>query len=94
MTRQNLCDSGATQCAAISTRDQLGILDTYDSGQLRIVMNDTVAQFGHGRLVRATGKTQDIGGSTGGGSRRIVDDWEPPGWRLCLAASLGFGDMG
>ena len=44
-------------------------------------MNDAVAQFGHGRLVRKSGETLDIGGSTGGGSRRIIDSWEEPDWR-------------
>ena len=26
----------------------------------------------------------DIGGSTGGGSRRILDRWQPPDWREVL----------
>ena len=66
--RKNLCDSGATRFTVILTRHELGILEKHDSGQLRTVMNDAVTQFGHGRLVRDTGETRDIGGSTGGGS--------------------------
>ena len=69
---------------------QLGVLVKHDSGQLRRDMNDAVTQFGHGRLVRATGETQDIGGSTGGGSRRVIDDWVAPDWRQFLADSLDF----
>ena len=26
----------------------------------------------------------DVGGSTGGGSRRIIDGWQPPDWRQFL----------
>ena len=29
----------------------------------------------------------DIVGSTGGGSRRIHDDWQPPDWRECYDAN-------
>ena len=67
---------------------QLGILTRHDSGQLRRDMNGAVTQFGHGRLVRDDGETQDIGGSTGGGSRRVIDDGVAPDWRQFLADSL------
>ena len=33
------------------------------------------------RLRTARGDYLDIGGSTGGGSRRIIDTWQPPDWR-------------
>ena len=32
----------------------------------------------------ARGDYLDIGGSTGGGSRRIIDGWKPPDWRQFL----------
>ena len=39
---------------------------------------------GHGRLESATGVYLDIGGSTGGGARRVVDGWVAPDWREFL----------
>ena len=52
-----------------------------------------VTQHGHGRLVRRDGATQDIGGSTGGGSRRAIDDWVAPDWRQFLADALDFENI-
>ena len=45
----------------------------------------SVANTGHGRLRTARGDYLDIGGSTGGGSRRIIDSWQPPDWHAFLA---------
>jgi predicted rRNA methylase YqxC with S4 and FtsJ domains len=33
---------------------------------------------GHGRLRKSNGEFIDIGGSTGGFVRTVLDDWEPP----------------
>ena len=55
-------------------------------------MNDAVTQFGHGRVVHGDGETQDIGGSTVGGSRRAIDDWMAPGWRQFLADEFDWGE--
>ena len=41
------------------------------------VMDGAATQVGHGRLAR-DGGAQDIGGSTDGGSRRIIDAWMAP----------------
>ena len=46
----------------------------YDSGELTRVMKDAATQYGHGRIVIDDGETTDIGGRTGGGSRRAIDD--------------------
>ena len=63
---------------------QLDVLSQWHSGQLREHRNNAIAATGHGRLLRATGEVLDIGGSTGGGSRRILDNWQPPDWRKFL----------
>ena len=66
------------------TRTQLQLLDHWDTGILRKDLNEAVANLGHGRLRSAGGNYLDIGGSTGGGSRRIIDGWVPPDWRQFL----------
>ena len=38
----------------------------------------------HCGLRNVRGDYMDIGGSTGGGSRRILDRWQPPDWREVL----------
>ena len=57
-------------------------------------MSYAATQFWHGRLVRDDSETHDIGGNTGGGARRAVDDWVAPDWRQCLADSLDFEAIG
>ena len=51
---------------------------------MRDELNTAIRNFGHGRLENAAGDYMDIGGSTGGGSRRIIDGWQPPDWRQFL----------
>ena len=51
-------------------------------------MSYAATHHGHARLVREDGETQDIGGSTGGVSRRANDDWVAPDWRQFLADEL------
>ena len=55
-----------------------------ESGELLEKMNKAVAAWGHGSLRSADGRTLDIGGSTGGLSRRIIDDWVEPNWEEFL----------
>ena len=50
---------------------QVDILEQWDSGLLRAVLNEAIAASGHGRIQSTNGKHLDIGGSTGGASRRI-----------------------
>ena len=59
------------------TKKQWDLLDKWDSGQLLAERNDAILALGHGRLQNALGQKLDIGGSTGGGCRRIVDEWLP-----------------
>ena len=54
------------------------LLNHWDTGILRKELNEADAKLGHGRLRSAGGNYLDIGGSTGGGSRRIIDGWVPP----------------
>ena len=63
---------------------QLAILANYDSGFLIDELDNAIEKLGHARLQTQTGETLDIGGNTGGGSRRIIDGWVPPDWRQFL----------
>ena len=60
------------------------MLARWDSGELRDNRNQAVLAFGHGRLENALGDYLEWGGSAGGGSRRIIDGWQPPDWRTFL----------
>ena len=66
------------------TRWQLDVLERWDSGELLDNRNRAIVALGHGRLRTARGDYLDIGGSAGGGSRRIIDGWQPPDWRQFL----------
>ena len=66
------------------TPRQTDLLERYDSGTLLEELNGAIAAWGHGRLRSEAGEHLDIGGSTGGGSRRIIDGWTPPDWREFL----------
>ena len=76
--------AGSDQEAVIFSKSQLDVLKQWDRGLLRVALNQAIAEFGHGRLESQTGDFLDIGGSTGGGSRRIIDDWVPRDWREFL----------
>ena len=81
---------GASQPAArgqeekTCTRREFQVLQDWDNGKLREDLNKAIVALGHGRLTTASGHHLDIGGSTGGGSRRIIDGWRPPAWREFL----------
>ena len=81
---------GASQPAArgqeekTCTRREFQVLQDWDNGKLREDLNKAIVALGHGRLTTASGDYLDIGGSTGGGSRRIIDGWQPPDWREFL----------
>ena len=82
--RHELQSPGASQPAVhgqdvqIFTRRQLDLLRELDNGNLLYYRNKAVADLGHGRLTAPTGEFMDIGGSVGGGSRRIIDSWRAP----------------
>jgi hypothetical protein len=60
------------------TPKQLRVLQEYRSGELRRQANKLTKIFGHGRLKKEDDSFVDIGGSTGGFVRTVLDDWEPP----------------
>ena len=72
-----LQNAGCRQPARQFTPRQLELLDRYDNGELLTIRNNAIQALGHGRLINTRGETLDIGGSTGGGSRRILDSWHP-----------------
>ena len=57
---------------------QQQVLKEYESGELRRKANNLTMKSGHGRLKREDESFVDIGGSTGGFVRTVLDDWEPP----------------
>jgi len=58
--------------------EQQRVLQEYHSGFLRIQANKLTMISGHGRLKNDDCSFVDIGGSTGGFVRTVLDDWEPP----------------
>jgi predicted rRNA methylase YqxC with S4 and FtsJ domains len=62
---------------ALSLQQQK-IVEDYRSGELLRQANNLTILSGHGRLKKEDGSYQDIGGSTGGFVRIVLDDWEPP----------------
>ena len=60
------------------TDRQLEVLKQPRSGWLRNEANKLTLISGHGRLKREDGSFVDIGGSTGGFVRTVLDDWDPP----------------
>ena len=63
------------------TARELEVLRNWESGRLREELNLAIWNFGHGRMENAAGNYMDIGGSTGGLTRKILDDWRQPGWQ-------------
>ena len=57
---------------------QQAVLQEYQSGELRTEANRLTMISGHGRLKHEDLSFVDIGGSTGGFVRTLLDDWEPP----------------
>ena len=57
---------------------QLLALQQYQTGELRQRANNLTEISGHGRLKREDDTFVDIGRSTGGYVRVVMDDWEPP----------------
>ena len=68
-------------CPFFHTEDQLTdqevkSLKLLKSGDLRRSANAAIAAFGHGTLRRADGVKAEIGGSTGGITRCLLDGYE------------------
>ena len=60
------------------TRNQLDLLNQYDFGELLDQVNRLTLLSGNGRLRRSDGSHVDIGGSTGGWTRKALYGWTPP----------------
>jgi len=60
------------------TSKQLRVLQDYHRGELRNQANKFTVISGHGRLKKEDNSFVDIGGSTGGFVRTVLDDFEPP----------------
>ena len=59
------------------TRVQHDLLRQLDDGRLRARANEAIRAYGHGTVHRSDGQTVEIGGSTGGVTRRLLDGEEP-----------------
>ena len=75
---QERCKGKGKTEAKPLTRKQLRVLQDYQSGELRKEANRLTLDSGHGRLRKEEKSFVDIGGSTGGFVRTVLDDWEPP----------------
>ena len=53
-------------------------MELYDAGTLVAEANRLILMSGNGRLRRSDGTFVDMGGSTGGYTRTVLYDWEPP----------------
>ena len=84
---QRAREAGSSERAPSLTSRQRNLLQRWDSGELRRELNEAVAACGHRPLGSRQGEHLDIGDSTGGGSRRLVDGWVPPDWREFLSHS-------
>jgi len=79
--------AGGCDMTRVLTRWQTYLLQQYDTGVLQQELNNAIAEYGHGRLCSEAGDCFDIGGSTGGVSRRLIDDWLEPDCRDFLDKS-------
>jgi predicted rRNA methylase YqxC with S4 and FtsJ domains len=60
------------------SKKAVALLRDLDNGKLLHAANTLTRLSGHGRLRKSNGEFIDIGGSTGGFVRTVLDDWEPP----------------
>ena len=72
--QERLVNSGRGRLNA----EQTAVLAEYESGALRMRANELTHASGNGRLKREDESFVDIGGSTGGLVRTVVDFWKPP----------------
>ena len=62
--------------ADLSPQDRQ-LYEEYRTGESQRLMNLAVAEYSHGTLYAAGGRVVQIGGSTGGVTRKILDGWQP-----------------
>ena len=70
--------AGGCDMTRVLTRWQTYLLQQYDTGVLQQELNNAIAEYGHGRLCSEAGDCFDIGGSTGGVAREVIDHWVVP----------------
>ena len=75
--RQKIAMGECAPGTTLSTQQQ-DLLALYDAGTLLADANRLTRISGNGRLRRSDGSFVDIGGSTGGYTRTVLYDWEPP----------------
>ena len=73
--QRDKCEADANEYL---TRNQLALLQKFDSGFLLEEANRLTKLAGHGRLHKSPTEWIDIGASTGGFVRIVLDDWAPP----------------
>jgi hypothetical protein len=78
LSRGNEAKGEGNKKARTLNPKQLRVLQEYQSGILRRQANNLTMASGHGRLKKEDRSFVDIGGSTGGFVRTVLDDWEPP----------------
>ena len=78
----------AAQLAQRLTSHQRRLLERLKSGELPGEMNIAVTEWGHGRLEFPDGHFVDIGGSTGGWTRKLDDDWAAPSFECSILYRL------
>ena len=78
LTQANYAKGKGRSKAKPLNRNQLRVLRDYRSGELRRQAIRLTKTSGHGRLKKEDHSFVDIGGSTGGFVRTVLDDWEPP----------------
>ena len=86
-------ESGSSEMRHGLSPRQMVLLEDYDSGRLMRELNNAKVAWGHGRLRDDVGRYMDIGGSTGGVSRVIIDDWEPPDPEVFLEQAERMGEF-
>ena len=68
------------------SKRQVSLLKLYDNGTLLKEANEATLLSGNGCLRPGDGARLNIGGSTGGYTRLVLQDWEPKDGRVCLDA--------
>ena len=77
LTQGNYAKCKGKSKAKPLNRNQLRVLRDYRSGELRRQAIRLTKISGHGRLKKEDHSFVEIGGSTGGFVRTVLDDWEP-----------------
>ena len=83
----------ASQLAQGFSSHQQRLLERLESGELLWRMNSAVGKWGHGRLETPDGHCVEIGGSTGGRTRKLVDNWAAPSFEDFMEESKTIEDF-